>query len=166
LKYLRLFLLAFALVSLLSSAALASQAHWIDIGRQPVCIGVGTISSVVDSAAAYFMEKEDPDPAGILRIFSSGTLELTEYLWGDHSLQSVPVLWYSACRFEPSDDDLRVSETSQRELEEGEQRIWVIWARIKNEDSPYDGYFYFQGYEMDYYNQMLLDIEKEFGGLE
>ena len=165
-KYPGLLWVACALVGTLAGRATASQVHWTEVGGKPVCIAIGTMSSVVDSAAAFFSEKQDRDPAGILRIYSSGRLELTEHLYGDPTMQSVPVMWYSACRFEPPVEDLHVSESSQRKYEEGCRRIWVIWAPSGNVDEGPNGYIHFQGYPLDCYDGMLSDMEKELSGSE
>jgi hypothetical protein len=162
----RILLVVVALLAPLATRTLASQAHWTDSERRPVCIATGTMSSVVDSATSILWEKREREPSAILRIYSSGELELTDYLWGDQSLQSVPVMWYSASRFEPPVEDLFCGDSAQRHFGEGEERIWVIWAPVEKQDSAFFGWTPFQGYDVSYYDKMLLDIESEFGRAE
>jgi hypothetical protein len=144
----------------------ASSIHWTQNKNEPICIAVGTMSSVVDSATSVLMEKKDRDPSSIRRLYSTGELELTEYLWGDWDLLSIPVMWYKGSVFDPPVPDLGLGDSAQRRFEEGDQRIWVIWASRAGPESLFHGYYGFQGYSMTEYDQMLLDIERVFVGEE
>lgn len=146
-------------VMLITSTSWAFVLYWADCGERPECIVIGSMQEPLRDA----FEEEDPGrrthpDSRLMRTYDAGTIAIDEVLLGDTTLTSVPVVWFTGCRFDPPIQHVSVSCEDTEQFRAGDRRIWVVWRIREHAEGFRKDHHWFQALDESEREKVIREI--------